>query len=225
MNKIRKISLIFSVLSLISSMSIIGVGFSIWVFDEGEKTIESNVVVNVSDAYSFGTVNVYAPNTYYLEPPSDKLATYGGLVFYTRDSDHVNEGHELDYTLVSSVALAIKSNSSIQETLDPAIIDDIVKNLKCTLSISFTEDSALKTYFNIKETTHEFSFSYYSGDRYPEIDFVSKDAFNLNGNFEYNQDALASIDINKNGFIDPNEWKNIQTNKGSVILDFEFSGL
>ena len=53
MNKIRKISLIFSVLSLISSMSIIGVGFSIWVFDEGEKTIESNVVVNVSDAYCF----------------------------------------------------------------------------------------------------------------------------------------------------------------------------
>ncbi len=224
MNKIRKISLIFSVLSLISSMSIIGVGFSIWVFDEGEKTIKSNVVVSVSDTYSFGEVHVYAPNTYYLEPPSDKLATYGGLVFYTRDSDHVNEGHELDYTLGSSVALAIKSNSSNQETLDPAIIDDIVKNLKCTLSISFTKDSALMKYFNIKVPTHEFSFSYDSGNRYSEIDFVSKDAFNLNGNFEYKQGALTSIDGDNNGIIDPNEWNN-EENKGSVILSFEFSGL
>ena len=196
----------------------------IWVFDEVEKTIESNVVVNVSDAYSFGTVNVYAPNTYYLEPPSDKLATYGGLVFYTRDSDHVNEGHDLDYTLGSSVALSIKADSNVQKTPDSTIIDNIEDNLRCALTISFTEGSALSTYFNIIKKHHVFSFSYDCDNTYTNIHFVSTNAFNLNGNFEYNQDALASIDGNNNGIIDPNEWNN-KENKGSVILSFVFSVL
>lgn len=224
MNKIRKISLIFSVLSLISSMSIIGVGFSIWVFGEGEKTIKSNVVVNVSDAYSFGKVHVYAPDTYYLEPPSDKLATYGGLVFYTRASDYVNEGHDLDYTLGSSVALSIEADSNVQEMPDPTIIDNIEKNLRCTLTISFTPNSALSNCFEIKERSYVFSFKYDFNNKYLNIDFITTDAFNLNDNFEYNQDALASIDGDKNGIIDPNEWNN-EENKGSVILSFKFSDL
>ena len=218
MNKIRKISLIFSVLSLISSMSIIGVGFSIWIFDEGEKTIESNVVVNVSDAYSFGNVHVYAPDTYYLEPNSDNLATYVGLVFYTKNSDLINNEGKDYYTLGSSVALSI-TDSSVP---DSTIIDNIQNNLRCTLTISFTSGSVLEQCFNIIDNSHEYHFKY--NDTYPNIDFVSTDAFNLNGNFEYKTSLPSEIDRDNDGIIDPNEW-NSQTKKGSVILHFQFSGL
>ena len=122
------------------------------------------------------------------------------------------------------MALSIEADSSVQEIPDSTIIDNIENNLRCTLTISFTEGSALSTYFNIIKKYHVFSFSYDSDDTYPNIDFVSIDAFNLNSNFEYNQDALTSIDGNNNGIIDPNEWNN-EENKGSVILSFKFSDL
>ena len=222
MNKIRKISLIFSVLSLISSISIIGAGFSIWVFGEGESSTSlDDIEINVTNAYQFGDVNIYAPDTYYLEPNFDNLATYGGLVFYTKKSDLINNEGKDYYTLGSSVALSIKAGSSVP---DSTIIGNIENNLRCTLTISFTEGSALSTCFNIIENSHVFYFSYDSDNTYLNIDFVSTDAFNLNGNFEYKTSLPSDIDRNNDGIIDPNEW-NSQTKKGSVVLHFEFTGL
>lgn len=224
MNKTRKISLLFTVLSLISSVSIIGTGFSIWIFGENEASVQSDVEVNVLNAYSFGDVHVYAPDIYYLEPTSDNLATYGGLVFYTSHNDYINGSHDLDFTLGSSVALSIKTDSTISEAPYSEVINNIEENLKCLLTVSFTPNSALNNYFEIKESSHEFSFKYDTNDEYPSIDFITTDAFNLNDNFRYNQDNLSLIDTNNNGIIDPNERKN-EPHKGSVILSFEFSGL
>lgn len=220
MNKIHKISLIFSLLSLISSISIIGAGFSIWVFGEGEaSTSLDDIEINVTNAYQFGKVNIYAPHTYYLEPNFDNLATYGGLVFYTKNSDLINNEGKDYYTLGSSVAVSIKSGIN---GLGDVIIKNIEEKLICKLTISFTSGSVLEQCFNIIDNSHEYHFKY--DKTYSGIDFVSTDAFNLNGNFEYKASLPLEIDSNNNGIIDPNEW-NRQTNKGSVILDFEFSGL
>lgn len=220
MNKIHKISLIFSLLSLISSISIIGAGFSIWVFGEGESsTSPDDIEINVTNAYHFGEVNIYAPDTYYLEPNFDDLATYGGLVFYTKNSDLINNEGKDYYTLGSSVAVSIKSGIN---GLGDVIIKNIEEKLICKLTISFTSGSVLEQCFNIIDNSHEYHFKY--DNPYSGIDFVSTDAFNLNGNFEYKASLPSEIDMNNNGIIDPNEW-NSQTNKGSVILDFEFSGL
>ena len=222
MNKIHKISLIFSLLSLISSISIIGAGFSIWVFGEGESSTSlDDIEINVTNAYQFGEVNIYAPDTYYLEPNSDDLATYGGLVFYTKNSDLINNEGKDYYTLGSSVGVSIKSGINGYEIGD-ATIKNIEEKLICKLTISFTSGSVLEQCFNIIDNSHEYHFKY--DKTYSGIDFVSTDAFNLNGNFEYKTSLPSEIDRNNNGIIDPNEWK-IQTNKGSVILDFEFSGL
>lgn len=222
MNKIRKISLIFSVLSLISSISIIGAGFSIWVFGEGESSTSlDDIEINVTNAYQFGDVNIYAPDTYYLEPNSDNLATYGGLVFYTEKSDLINNEGKDYYTLGSSVGVSIKSGINVGDV----IIKNIEEKLICKLTISFTSGSVLEQCFNIIENSHVFYFSYDSDDTYPNIDFVSIDAFNLNGNFEYKTSLPSEIDSNNNGIIDPNEWNSQTNDKGSVILDFKFSGL
>ncbi len=192
----RKLGLsIISSLSLIAAISLVGSGFALWQFNEGNAY--SNIILDnlVAPGYE---IKVHHPNLFVLESDMGNISTYGGLAFYQTDKDsHYDEFHNIeDEKLYSSVIIGVTPlNSDFSSTIPFSIKMNIyLVGFVSTIinyqseevpSIIYGENLAINEN-NIYSKTYSYLFDSSSFHQVNE-DFFHSTPLSFDGLFLFNQ--------------------------------------
>lgn len=202
----RKSTLIITTsLMFISSLIIVGSGFALWEFNEGDlSSNELEVSINVENYLEFGEINITkCPNYFYIESNNDQYSNYGGLVFYTKNQEGIDSlSSEFSFTITPKdgyigesysvddfkASLSFKINDPLNKYFE---IDKESKNLNNGTYDSFIDD---KYIFKMEEVLNETNSFKVSSEGY----------LSLNGCFKYKKEVdgqsfnpLNEIDFKK----------------------------
>lgn len=234
-NKRLNSIIIFS-LAIASSLSIVGSAFALWTFNEDTST-SSNVSIELTNSYDYGTYHVHSPNFFILESDMSDISTYGGLAFYTGGSvsDHFGNVNESDdEKLYASVMIGL---SDYDENVNPSYLKftmDIYLNgfIKDIIGFDSTSDPD-----GIIDSSADSSNNGYIGSyefsNFKEINIendngeltkqLQSEAYCLDGRFIYNS-TFDDLYRNSDGSIKLNELKeDSQNNIGSISLKISFT--